>query len=70
MAIVTGAASGNELRPDGREFLANHGRLAPIKRAAEPGEIAEVVCFLASKRASFLVGSIVMADGGMSVVIQ
>lgn len=60
----------NELRPDGRDFLADHGKLAPIKRAARPEEIAEVVSFLASDRASFIVGSIVMADGGMSVVIQ
>lgn len=60
----------NELRPDGREFLEEHGKKAPIKRAAEPKEIAEVVAFLASERASFMVGSIVMADGGMSTVIQ
>jgi NAD(P)-dependent dehydrogenase (short-subunit alcohol dehydrogenase family) len=57
-------------REDGPEFLAEHGKLAPIKRAARPGEIAEVVAFLASEKASFVVGSILMADGGMSVVIQ
>jgi NAD(P)-dependent dehydrogenase (short-subunit alcohol dehydrogenase family) len=60
----------NTFRADGREFLAEHGKLAPIKRAAEPEEIANVVAFLASDKASFIVGAIVMADGGMSVVIQ
>ncbi|MDB5346160.1 MAG: hypothetical protein JWP89_4537 [Schlesneria sp.] len=60
----------NTFRSDGREFLAEHGKLAPIKRAAEPVEIANVVAFLASDKASFIVGAIVMADGGMSVVIQ
>ena len=60
----------NTFRADGREFLAEHGRKAPIKRAAEPEEIAEVVAFLASDKASFIVGSIVMADGGMSTIIQ
>ncbi|MDJ1470699.1 SDR family oxidoreductase [Cytophagaceae bacterium DM2B3-1] len=60
----------NEHNPDGRKFLADHGKRAPIKRAAQPEEIAEVVAFLASDRASFMVGSIVMADGGMSVIIQ
>jgi NAD(P)-dependent dehydrogenase (short-subunit alcohol dehydrogenase family) len=45
-------------------------RRPPIKRAGKPEEIAEVIAFLASEKASFLVGSIVMADGGMSVVIQ
>jgi NAD(P)-dependent dehydrogenase (short-subunit alcohol dehydrogenase family) len=57
-------------RDDGREFLIEHGKLAPIKRAAQPEEIAEVVAFLASEKSSFIVGAIVMADGGMSVIIQ
>lgn len=59
----------NHFRDDGREFLAEHGRKAPIGRAADPLEIAEIVAFLASDRASFIVGSVVMADGGMSVPI-
>jgi NAD(P)-dependent dehydrogenase (short-subunit alcohol dehydrogenase family) len=60
----------NHFREDGREFLPEHGKSAPIGRAANPYEIAEVVAFLASDRASFIVGSVVvMADGGMSVVI-
>jgi NAD(P)-dependent dehydrogenase (short-subunit alcohol dehydrogenase family) len=60
----------NHFRDDGREFLEEHGKKAPIGRVAEPKEIAEIVSFLASERASFMVGSVVMADGGMSVVIQ
>lgn len=59
----------NTFRDDGRTFLADHGRNAPIGRAAEPREIAEVVAFLASERASFAIGSIVMVDGGYSVQI-
>ncbi|MCL5975494.1 MAG: SDR family oxidoreductase [Gammaproteobacteria bacterium] len=59
----------NHFRDDGRDFLAEHGKMAPIKRAAQPEEIAEIVAFLASDRASFIVGSVVMADGGMSVMI-
>ncbi len=54
---------------NGQAFLADHGRKAPIGRAANPDEIAELVTFLASDRASFIVGSVVMADGGMSVRI-
>lgn len=57
----------NEVVEDGPAFLARHGQAAPIGRAARPEEIAEVVAFLASDRASFMVGSVVMADGGMSV---
>ena len=59
----------NHFMEDGRGFLAEHGKKAPIGRAARPEEIAEIVAFLASDRASFIVGSVVMADGGMSVPI-
>jgi NAD(P)-dependent dehydrogenase (short-subunit alcohol dehydrogenase family) len=59
----------NHVVDDGRGFLAEHGRSAPIGRAAQPEEIAEIVAFLASDRASFIVGSVVMADGGMTVKI-
>ncbi|MCY1308613.1 SDR family oxidoreductase [Sinorhizobium sp. GL28] len=52
---------------DGPGFLTEHGKGAPIGRAAQPSEI---VAFLASDRASFIVGSIVMADGGYSVQIK
>jgi NAD(P)-dependent dehydrogenase (short-subunit alcohol dehydrogenase family) len=57
----------NDVMPDGRAFLAAHGRGAPIGRAALPAEIAEVAAFLVSDRASFVVGAVVMADGGYSV---
>ena len=60
----------NTFRDDGREFLAEHGKSAPIGRDAQPEEIAEIVAFLAPDRASFIVGSIVMADGGLSVQIK
>jgi NAD(P)-dependent dehydrogenase (short-subunit alcohol dehydrogenase family) len=59
----------NHFMPDGREFLAEHGKNAPIGRAAQPEEIAEVAGFLASDKASFMVGAIVMADGGYSVQV-
>ncbi|MEQ9724197.1 SDR family oxidoreductase [Pseudomonas sp. WHRI 8822A] len=57
----------NEVVDDGPAFLARHGEAAPIGRAAQPEEIAEVVAFLASERASFMVGAVVMVDGGMTV---
>lgn len=60
----------NDVFEDGRTFLAEHGKNAPIGRAARPEEIAEIVTFLASDRASFIVGSVIMADGGMSVQIR
>jgi NAD(P)-dependent dehydrogenase (short-subunit alcohol dehydrogenase family) len=66
--VITGLL--DDVVSDGRKFLRDHGKGAPIGRAAQPEEIAEVIAFLASDRASFIVGSIVMADGGYSVIIQ
>jgi NAD(P)-dependent dehydrogenase (short-subunit alcohol dehydrogenase family) len=37
----------------------------PLRRIAKPKEIAEVVAFLASDRASFITGATVVADGGL-----
>ncbi len=57
----------NDVAEDSPRFLAQHGEKTPIKRAAQPEEIAGVVAFLASERASYILGAVVMADGGMSV---
>ncbi len=37
----------------------------PLGRIAQPREIAEVVAFLASERASFITGAVIVADGGL-----
>ncbi|MBP3924566.1 SDR family oxidoreductase [bacterium] len=40
----------------------------PIKRMAEPCEIAELVYFLASEKNTFITGQTIFADGGFSCV--
>lgn len=41
----------------------------PRGRLGEPGEIADLVCFLASPRASFISGANVVADGARSSLV-
>jgi NAD(P)-dependent dehydrogenase (short-subunit alcohol dehydrogenase family) len=36
----------------------------PLGRIALPGDIADLVCFLASPRASFITGICITVDGG------
>jgi NAD(P)-dependent dehydrogenase (short-subunit alcohol dehydrogenase family) len=44
------------------------GDTTPMRRASQPEEIAEVVTFLASPRASYITGATVAADGGRRAV--
>jgi NAD(P)-dependent dehydrogenase (short-subunit alcohol dehydrogenase family) len=53
----------------GRKATNNDRLIAmhPVGRIAQPREIAELIVFLLSPRASFITGSIHHADGGYSV---
>lgn len=52
--------------PEGaEEMLQAWGRSHPLGRIARAREIAEVIAFLASTRASFITGADIMVDGGL-----
>jgi NAD(P)-dependent dehydrogenase (short-subunit alcohol dehydrogenase family) len=56
--------AGGEGNPD---VLAHVAGLHPMKRMAAPMEIAQAALFLLGDRSSFMTGSPVIVDGGMSV---
>jgi 3-oxoacyl-[acyl-carrier protein] reductase len=54
---------------DRREVLAKVGAGRPLGRLAEPEEIAAVIVFLCSERASYVTGAAWSADGGTVPII-
>jgi NAD(P)-dependent dehydrogenase (short-subunit alcohol dehydrogenase family) len=54
--------------PSGPEFIRTLGESTPMHRASQPEEIAEVIAFLASPRASYITGATVAADGGRRAI--
>ncbi|MDT5269273.1 MAG: 3-oxoacyl-[acyl-carrier protein] reductase [Acidobacteriota bacterium] len=73
---VNCVAPGNVLFPGGswerklaerREFFEHYVEAeVPLRRFGTPEEIADLVVFLSSERASFITGSCVVADGGQT----
>jgi NAD(P)-dependent dehydrogenase (short-subunit alcohol dehydrogenase family) len=69
---VNGVAPGWVLTPATEEIVADpsqwskHRSRIPLDRPAEPSEIAAVVAFLLSDDSSYMTGSIVVADGGLT----
>ncbi len=52
----------------GADQFTSWGEGNPLKRNATPEELAEVIAFVASERASFVTGQVIVADGGRLAV--
>lgn len=52
-----------------RALIAHWGKAQPLGRVGEPEEVAEMIAFLASDRASFCTGSDYRVDGGLMAKI-
>jgi NAD(P)-dependent dehydrogenase (short-subunit alcohol dehydrogenase family) len=64
-AVAAGPVFTSGASPDRTEAL---GATTLLGRGAQPGEIAEVIAFLASPKASYITGAVVAADGGRTAV--
>jgi NAD(P)-dependent dehydrogenase (short-subunit alcohol dehydrogenase family) len=54
--------------PDRTELIEQVGATTLLGRGAQVQEIAEVISFLASPRASYVTGAVVAADGGRTAI--
>jgi NAD(P)-dependent dehydrogenase (short-subunit alcohol dehydrogenase family) len=64
-AVAPGPVLTDGAAPDRIETL---GATTLLARPAQPGEIAEVIAFLASPKASYVTGAIFAADGGRTAI--
>jgi NAD(P)-dependent dehydrogenase (short-subunit alcohol dehydrogenase family) len=64
-AIAPGPVLTSGAAPDRIEAL---GVTTLLARPAQPGEIAEVIAFLAAPRASYVTGAVFAADGGRTAI--
>jgi 3-oxoacyl-[acyl-carrier protein] reductase len=65
--LFTGGSWEKKMEEDPKRVHSMLSEKVPMKRLGRPEEIADVVVFLSSEKASFITGSCVIADGGQTI---
>lgn len=70
-AVLPGSINTPLLRKDlyNDELLQEAANQIPLRRHGDPNEVAEIICFLISEKASYVTGAEIVVDGGLSLVI-
>jgi NAD(P)-dependent dehydrogenase (short-subunit alcohol dehydrogenase family) len=66
-AVAPGNVMTDMTKEAGKKVIKFFEQQTPLKRSAEPDEIAKAVLFLASSDASFITGELLVVDGGYSL---
>jgi len=63
--MIQGIIDSPETRAEVEKFMPS-----PLRRDAQPREIAELLCWLASPASSMVVGQVIFADGGSELAVR
>ena len=66
-AVAPGNVITDMTKEAGKKVIKFFEQQTPLKRSAEPDEIAKAILFLASSDASFITGELLVVDGGYSL---
>jgi NAD(P)-dependent dehydrogenase (short-subunit alcohol dehydrogenase family) len=55
------------INPQTKDYVARMARAIPLKRLGKPQDVADVVCFLLSNRASYVTGATIPVAGGLQL---
>jgi len=62
--VAPGVINTDMVQVLGKEVLDELADQTPLGRLGTPEDIAEAICFLASDKASFITGQVLVSDGG------
>lgn len=66
-AVAPGLTMSPSARQSAPEYISTFSEHIALKRPAEPEELADAICFLASDAARFITGETIVADGGFTI---